>query len=381
MRRLLVLLSVFLFSFPLVFSQDASSQLSASLSLFPSHEQTSEESPADSLKRLKKKQLEILSTLSIEKQKLLNEVDEITEQKREDFIKQKNEELAAINLDIERLQELRSHEITNTIQQISWYLLVFLFIYLLRVISRSFLSRFAGWFSKSHREVLFIIHKWFFYILFFAALLMIFSAEFISFLPFIAILTTAVGFSLREVVSSFIGWFVIEADSGYQPGDLIELDTMTGRVKSITPLLTTIEEYGVQWFTGKIISFPNKTIFEKSIKNWSHGSDFLMISNDFLLTYESDIEAAKEILMEVVGYNALPQYYSSRKEINLFKSIYNFTDADLKPQIHVLTDHRGIILRVRNLVHMKDRFVEQSRIAETFISRVQKSKNIAMGKI
>lgn len=65
-----------------------------------------------------------------------------------------------------------------------------------------------------------------------------------------------------------------------------------------------------------------------------------MISNDFLLTYESDIVAAKEILMEVVGYNALPQYYKSRKEINLFKFIYNFTDEDLKPQIHVLTDNR-----------------------------------------
>lgn len=381
MRRLLVLLSVFLFSFPLVFSQDRSSQLSASLSLFPSHEQASEESPADSLKRLKQRQLELLSAISTEKQRFIDEDDEVAEQKRMNFINKKNEELEAINFEIDHLQELRSHQITQTIQQISWYLLVFLFIYLLRVISRSFLSRFAGWFSKSHREVLFIIHKWFFYILFLAALLIIFSTEFISFLPFIAILTTAVGFSLREVVSSFIGWFVIEADSGYQPGDLIELDTMTGRVKSITPLLTTIEEYGVQWFTGKIISFPNKTIFEKSIKNWSHGSDFLMISSDFLLTYESDIEAAKEILMEVVGYNALPQYYSSRKEINLFKSIYNFTDADLKPQIHVLTDHRGIILRVRNLVHMKDRFVEQSRIAETFISRIQKSKNIAMGKI
>lgn len=379
MRRFLVFLSTFLFSFPLVFSQDAGS-LSASISLFPSHEKTAEVSSSDTLKKLKQKQLEILSIMSIEKQRPLNENDEIAEQKREDFLKKKQAELDEINLDIERLQELRSHQIGNTIQQFSWYLLVFIFIYFLRVVSRSFLSRFARWFSKSHREVLFSIHKWSFYILFFAALLMIFSAEFISFLPFIAILTTAVGFSLREVVSSFIWWFVIEADSGYQPGDLIELDTMTGRVKSITPLLTTIEEYGLQWFTGKIISFPNKTIFEKSIKNWSHGSDFLMLSNDFLLTYESDIAAAKELLMEVVGYNALPQYYSSRKEINLFKSIYNFTDADLKPQIHVLTDDKGIILRVRNLVHMKDRFAEQSRIAETFISRVQQSKNIAMWK-
>ena len=381
MRRFLVLLPLFLFSFFPVFGQSASDQLSASISLFPSHEQTSEESPADSLKRLKKKQLETLSTISIEKQKLLNEDDEIVQQKRGGLIKQKNDELAAINLDIEHFQELRSHEINNTIRQISWYLLAFALIYLLRIISRTFLSRFAGWFSKSHREVLFAIHKWFFYILFFAVFLMIFSAEFISFLPFIAILTTAVGFSLREVVSSFIGWFVIEADSGYQPGDLIELDTMTGRVKSITPLLTTIEEYWVQGFTGKIISFPNKTIFEKSIKNWSHGSDFLMISNDFLLSYDSDIATAKELLMEVVWYNALPQYYKSRKEINLFKFIYNFTDEDLKPQIHVLTDNKWITLRVRNLVHMKDRFAEQSRIVETFISRVQKEKKVSMAKV
>ncbi|MCB9807337.1 mechanosensitive ion channel family protein [Candidatus Peribacteria bacterium] len=49
-----------------------------------------------------------------------------------------------------------------------------------------------------------------------------------------------------------------------------------------------------------MISFPNKTIFEKNIKNWSHGSDFLLMSLDFLLDYGSDIERAKEVLMEVV---------------------------------------------------------------------------------
>ncbi len=323
-----------------------------------------------SLKDMAQKRIEVLDKNII-----------AAEKKRQDFIEQKNEELAEISLTIKHVQELRSHQLSETIQQLSWYLLIFAFIYFLRVVSRSFLSRFGRGFSKGHQEVLFLIHKWLFYILFFATLLMIFSVEFISFLPFLAILTTAIGFSLREVISSFIWWFVIEADSWYKVGDLIELDIMTGRVKSVTPLLTNIEEYGLQGFTGKIISFPNKTIFEKSIKNWSHGSDFLMISNDFLLTYESDINAAKELLMEVVGYNALPQYYTSRREINLFKTIYNFTDDDLKTQIHVLTDNKGIILRVRSLVHMRDRFSEQSRIVETFISRVQKEKHIAMWKI
>jgi len=89
-----------------------------------------------------------------------------------------------------------------------------------------------------------------------------------------------------------------------------------------------------------VISFPNKTIFEKNIKNWSHGSDFLLISMDFLLDYTSDIARAKEVLMEVVGYKSMPMYYNSQREINFFKSIYNFTDDDLKPQIHALSEHR-----------------------------------------
>lgn len=379
MRRFLVLLPLIFLSFFPVFGQSASDQLSASISLFPSHEKSV--SSSDTLKRLKQQEWELASLIKLESARVFEEDESDAEQKRDDFLKQKNAELAEINLQIERLQELRSHQLSKTIQQISWYLLVFIFLYLLRVISRSFLARFGRNFSTWHQEVLFLIHRWVFHVLFFGALLMIFSVEFISFLPFLAILTTAVGFSLREVISSFIGWFVIEADTGYKAGDLIELDTMTGRVKHITPLLTTIEEYGLQWFTGKIISFPNKTIFEKSIKNWSHGSDFLMISNDFLLTYDSDITAAKELLMEVVGYNALPQYYKSRKEISLFKFIYNFTDEDLKPQIHVLTDNKWITLRVRNLVHMTDRFAEQSRIVETFISRVQKEKKVTMAKV
>lgn len=168
------------------------------------------------------------------------------ENKRQLFLEQKNKELDEINLNIERLQEIRSHKISKTVQQLGWYLLIFGFIYLLRIFSNRLLVRFGRDFSKSHQEALSLAHRWLFHVLFIGAILMIFSAEFMSFLPFLAILSTAVGFALRDVVSSFIGWFVIGADSGYQEGDLVEFDNIIGRVSSVTPLLTTIEEYGPQ---------------------------------------------------------------------------------------------------------------------------------------
>ena len=304
-----------------------------------------------------------------------------SEKKRQVFLEKKNQELYEININIDRLQEIRSKKISTTAQQIGWYLFIFWFIYIFRITSSRLLVRFGRDFSKPHQEALVLTHRLLFHVLFIWAILMIFSAEFMSFLPFLAILSTAIGFALRDVVSSFIGWFVIGANSGYQEGDLVEFDAIVGRVSSVTPLLTTIEEYGPQWFTGKVISFPNKTIFEKNIKNWSHGSDFLLISMDFLLDYTSDIARAKEVLMEVVGYKSMPMYYNSQREINFFKSIYNFTDDDLKPQIHALSEHRWIILRVRTLVHIRDRLEEQSRITETFITRVQKEKNISLHQI
>lgn len=258
---------------------------------------------------------------------------------------------------------------------------VFVFIYIAKFLSRRLLLRFGRDFSKSHQEALHLGHRWIFNILFVGAFLVLFSSEFVSFLPFIAIIGTAVGLALRDAIYSFIGWFVVGSDSGYQEDEFIEFDTTIGRVFRITPLLTTIEEYGSQGFTGKIISFPNKTIFEKNIKNWSRGSDFSLMSLDFLLTHKSDIKRAKELLMQVVGSRELSLYYSSRRDLKLLKSTYGYTDEDLKPQIHTVVEPRGTNLRVRILVHVKDRLSEQSRIMESFSTLVQKEENVEMRQV
>lgn len=61
--------------------------------------------------------------------------------------------------------------------------------------------------------------------------------------------------------------------------------------------------------------------------------------------------------------------------------MYGYTDEDLKPQIHIMTEARGIILRVRILIHVRDRITEQSRIMESFAVLVQKEKNVEMRQV
>lgn len=144
MRFLVLFLTVF-FSISPVFGQSASDQLSASISLFPSHEKSV--SSSDTLKRLKQQESELASLIKLESARVFSEEETDVEQKRDEFLKQKNAELDAINLQIDRLEELRSDQLRKTIQQVSWYLLIFIFLYFFRVISRSFLARFGRSFS------------------------------------------------------------------------------------------------------------------------------------------------------------------------------------------------------------------------------------------
>lgn len=303
------------------------------------------------------------------------------EKSRSNTLNFKQKELSNTTSEIERLYRVKNNQLLEIFRRISYYLAIFIGLYLVKIISKKILYRVERDFSKSHQQAIHMVHKWIFGILFVATFLVLFLAEFVSLLPFLAIIGTAIGLALRDVIYSFIAWFAVGSNSGYQEWEIIEIDSTIGKVYSITPLLTTISEIGQQGVTCKMISFPNKTIFEKNIKNWSRWDGFVMITFEFILSHESDVVRARELLMEVIGEKDLWVYYHERREIARLKSTFGYSDNDIRPQINVSNDPRGIILRAKVLVHFDKRVSEQSRISEEFSIRVQQEKNIEMRQI
>ncbi len=303
------------------------------------------------------------------------------EKSRSNTLNFKQKELSNTTSEIERLYRVKNNQLLEIFRRISYYLAIFIGLYLVKIISKKILYRVERDFSKSHQQAIHMVHKWIFGILFVATFLVLFLAEFVSLLPFLAIIGTAIGLALRDVIYSFIAWFAVGSNSGYQEWEIIEIDSTIGKVYSITPLLTTISEIGQQGVTCKMISFPNKTIFEKNIKNWSRWDGFVMITFEFILSHESDVVRARELLMEVIGEKDLWIYYHERREIARLKSTFGYSDNDIRPQINVSNDPRGIILRAKVLVHFDKRVSEQSRISEEFSIRVQQEKNIEMRQI
>ena len=131
------------------------------------------------------------------------------EKKRVEVLALQQKELSNTSQEIERLNHVKNNQLLQIFRRISYYLTIFIGLYLVKIISKKILYRVERDFSKSHQQAIHMVHKWIFGILFVATFLVLFLAEFVSLLPFLAIIGTAIGLALRDVIYSFIAWFAV----------------------------------------------------------------------------------------------------------------------------------------------------------------------------
>lgn len=243
--------------------------------------------------------------------------------------------------------------------------------------------------SRSHliedkKNVLTHVVKWIGNTLIIGMIAVFFFSELLSFLPFLAILGTAIGFALRDIISSFIAWFLIgHKDSVYKIGDVIEVewDNVFGRVFKISPVVTTIQELGLSGPSGMYKSFPNKAIFEKSIKNISKINNWIYITIDFLLDKSSSVPKSKALLLDVMNEVITHEQYSSPFEARAPFRKYGITEANMHPQIFLDIKPQWIFFRGKVFVYWPERHDIRSEIVEKFFERAQKDSSIQIKQV
>ena len=105
-----------------------------------------------------------------------------------------------------------------------------------------------------------------------------------------------------------------------------------------------------------------------------------MISLDFLLTHTSDIDRAREVLMEVIGQDDLTLYYTSRSVVNKLRYSYGYSEEDLHPRIDVIVEPKGILLRAKVFTHVENILDIQTKISEDFCKKIQAEEKIELQK-
>ncbi len=105
--------------------------------------------------------------------------------------------------------------------------------------------------------------------------------------------TLAIGLAVQDIIGGVANGIMMVTSNLFKVNDFVEIGSVTGIVKEIKLLHTVIATTD-----NTTVTIPNKTVFSSSVKNYS-SFDTRRVSGKFLIDYTSDIDRAKEILIDL----------------------------------------------------------------------------------
>jgi len=168
-----------------------------------------------------------------------------------------------------------------------------------------------------------------------------------------AALLVGVGLALQTFFQDIISGILILADQTVHVGDIIEIDGKVGRVENIK-----IRTTRAVTFDNKVLIIPNHKYLTSTLFNWTENGTILRGSVSVGVSYDSDVEKVKEILLDIA--NSHPHLIKNPPPKVIFK---NFGDSALDFKL-IFTYNNGF--RV-NLIESDIRFLVHKKFKENNI--------------
>lgn len=122
----------------------------------------------------------------------------------------------------------------------------------------------------------------------------------------IGLIGAALAFALQKPILNIAGWMYITYNRMFRIGDRISMGGVKGYVLDIRLMHSEMMEMG-EWmegdvFTGRITLMPNWLVFEGPVQNYTKDSPFIWDEVVNLVTYESNIERAKDHMLKAAKH-------------------------------------------------------------------------------
>lgn len=193
------------------------------------------------------------------------------------------------------------------------------------------------------------------YVLILFAAITIFSDQITNLAVIIGALSVGIGFALRELIQSLIGWVVVSFAKLYKPGDRIQIGGIMGDVIDIGPLVTTIMECGA-WvnsdlYNGRVVYVSNSLVLKEHIFNYT--LDFPFIWDEIVIPVKtgSDHRLARSII-EAAGKDHQAGIMKTATEAwENFVRHHRADDEKLEPVVTMSFDANWIEFTLRYIVN------------------------------
>jgi small-conductance mechanosensitive channel len=204
--------------------------------------------------------------------------------------------------------------------------------------------------------------------------------EFSSVATFLGLLSAGIAIALKDPILNMAGWIFILLRKPFTVGDRIQVGNNAGDVIDIRVFQFTLNEIG-NWVdadqsTGRVIHIPNGKVFMEAQANYTQGFSHLWNEISVSITFDSDWEKAKNLLLNIVKNNSANLTDSAKKKLmeasRKFMIFYN----TLSPNVYAKVRENGVMLTMRYICEPKKRRMTENQIWESVLTEFARHPDI-----
>jgi small-conductance mechanosensitive channel len=187
---------------------------------------------------------------------------------------------------------------------------------------------------------------------------------------YLGLLSAGIAIALQDLIVSLAGWVFIIWRRPFVVGDRIQIDDMKGDVIDVRLFAFSLIEVGAylqaEQSTGRIIHIPNGDVFRKPLINTHQGYPLIWNEIPVMVTFESDWEKAKKILVNIINEVA-PDVRDTIKKYERRTDRFVITYNNVTPTVYTSVADSGVVLTMRYLVDPRQRRGSEQEIWEAVL--------------
>lgn len=198
----------------------------------------------------------------------------------------------------------------------------------------------------------------------------------------IAIISAGIAIALTDTIASLAGWAYILWFKPFKVGDRIQIGGTAGDVIDIRLFQFSMIEIG-NWVdadhsTGRIVHVPNSKVFKEPLANYEIGFEYIWHEIPVLVTFESNWEKAKQILLDIAKEKAEPLSQGAEAQIKRAAMQYLIYFSRLSPIVYTSVKDSGVMLTMRYIVKPRQRRTSNQDVWEAILKEFAKCDDIAL---
>ncbi len=175
---------------------------------------------------------------------------------------------------------------------------------------------------------------------------------------YLGLVSAGVAISLKDPLTNLVGWAFILWRRPFRVGDRIQIGDNAGDVIDVRIFQFSLIEIG-NWVdadqsTGRIIHIPNGLVFTLPLGNYSSGFNYIWNEIPIIVTFESNWEKAKQLLMKIAEkHNSHPEQVSD--QLKAVDEEYLIFYKHLTSTVYTSVVDQGVELTIRYLCDPRQR--------------------------